>query len=87
MARIRFLHAVDLIVDPWHSAQAGKGVLRIVGTGRIIDAAALRENPDARIITDDSAAVCKVLGIVFPDPQVIQEGEAPEGVTGCDDTP
>lgn len=74
MARIRFLHTIDLVIDSWHPVSEGReGVLRIVGTGRIIDAATLREDSDSKIITDDPAAVCRVLGIAFPDEQVIGE--------------
>ena len=71
---IRYLHAENLVVDPWHLAStSGAGVLRIVGTNVIINAAAVREDPDAKIITDDPEAVCQVLGIPFPDVQVVQE--------------
>jgi hypothetical protein len=38
----------------------------------IIDVAALREDPLARIITDEPQAVCRLLGIAFPDEQVIE---------------
>jgi hypothetical protein len=70
--RIRLHQTVDLIIDCWHLAEAsGQGILRIAGTDRIIDASALREDPETRIITDDPRAVCRVLGIGFPDPQVI----------------
>jgi hypothetical protein len=72
--RIRFLHAVDLVQDPWHSAaRSGDGVLRITGTNVLIDAAALRADPLAHIITDEPQAVCRILGIPFPDMQVIEE--------------
>ncbi len=72
--RIRFLQAVEVIVDPWHSAcRPGKSVLRIKDTGRIIDAAILREDPNSRIITDDAQAVCRTMEIPFPDVQIIQE--------------
>jgi hypothetical protein len=72
--QIRFQQTVKLIIDPWHPAATGReGILRIVGTGRIIDASVLREDPDARIITDDCRFVCRVLGIEFPDFQVIEQ--------------
>lgn len=71
--RIRYLHAEDLIVDPWHpAAGSGTGVLRIAGTGRVVDIAALREDPNARIVTDDPEGVCRVLGVSFPDVQVLR---------------
>ncbi len=70
---IRYLHAENLILDPWHPAGgSGAGVLRIAGTGRILDAIALRAEPDTKIITDDPEQVCKVLGIPFPDRQIIE---------------
>ena len=69
--RIRFLHAENVVVDSWHPAcHSGAGVLRIVGTGRIIDVDALRGDSDAKIITDDPEQVCRVLGISYPDRQV-----------------
>jgi hypothetical protein len=72
--RARYLHAEDLVLDPYHPAAAvGEGLLRIIGTGRIIGAAALREDPDAKIITDDPETVCRVLGVEFPDVQVLRE--------------
>ena len=72
--KIRLQQTVNRIIDSWHpAASTGReGVLRITGTGRIIDAAVLREDPDARIITDNPRAVCRVLGIEFPDFQVIE---------------
>jgi hypothetical protein len=71
--RIRFLHIEDLIIDPYHAAAgSGAGVLRITGTSRIVDVAALREDPKARIITDDAEAVCRILRIPYPNPQVIE---------------
>ena len=71
---IRFLQSVNLVIDPWYLASRSReGVFRIVGTNRIVDAATLREDPDAKIITDDPEAVCRMLGIRFPDVQVIQE--------------
>ncbi len=69
--RIRYLHSVDLVVDPWHAS--GREVLRIVGTNRIINVGALREDPEARVITDQPEAVCRILGVSFPDRQVIEE--------------
>jgi hypothetical protein len=70
--RIRFLHAVNLVIDSWHPAAKSENVLRIVGTNRIVDAAALREDPEAKIITDDPETVCRVIGIPFPDRQVTE---------------
>lgn len=62
------------MLDPYHPAAAsGEGVLRIIGTGRVVDADALRADLEARIVTDDPEAICRVLGIPFPDPQVIEE--------------
>jgi hypothetical protein len=68
---IRFLHAENLVLDHWHPAcHSEAGILRIVGTGRIIDADTLREDPDAKILTDDPEQICGILGISFPDLQV-----------------
>jgi hypothetical protein len=70
---IRFLHSENVVVDQWHPAcHSGTGVLRIVGTGRIIDLDTLRQDQDAKIITDDPEQVCRILGIPYPDPQVIE---------------
>ncbi len=66
--RIRYLHTVDLIADSWHAS--GREVLRIVGTNRIVNLDTLREDPRQRIFTDDSQAVCRILGIPCPDVQV-----------------
>jgi len=69
--RIRYLHTVDLVLDPWHPAsKSSAGALRIVGTNLIIDAEVLRADPRARVITDDPEAVCRVLGIRHPDIQI-----------------
>jgi hypothetical protein len=71
---IRFLHVENSIIDYWHPAcSSGGGVVRIIGTGRIIDAATLRADSGSKIVTDDPEAVCRALGIHFPDPQVMQE--------------
>ena len=72
--RIHLLQPIALVIDPWHAAsRSHEGVLRIVGSNRIFNAAALRSDPEAKIITDDPGAVCRVLGIPFPDMQVIEE--------------
>ena len=70
--RIQYLHAESLIIDYWHPAGLAAGILRIMGTGRILNAATLRADPNAKIITDEPEQVCLALGIAFPDPQVIQ---------------
>jgi hypothetical protein len=63
-----------MVIDSWHpDSTSGDGILRIVNTNVIIDTQVLREDPDARIITADPGAVCRMLGIPFPDEQVIQE--------------
>ncbi len=67
---VRYLHSVPLVLDSWHLAGT---VLRIQGTNRIVDAATLREDPDAKILTDEPEAVCRVLGISFPDVQVVEK--------------
>ncbi len=69
--RIRYLHTVDLVTDPWHAS--GREVLRIVGSNRIINLDTLREDPRQRIFTDEPEAVCRILGVSFPDRQVIGE--------------
>lgn len=72
--QIQYLHAENLVIDRWHPAcGSADGILRIVGTGRIIDAAALREDPGARIVTDNPEDICRVLGISHPDQQIIKE--------------
>lgn len=72
--RIQYLHRESLVIDHWHSAYGfGKGVLRIAGTGRIVDASMLRADADAKIITDDREQVCRVLGIPYPDRQVAKD--------------
>ncbi len=71
--RIRFLHAENVVIDQWHPAcHSGAGVLRIVGTGRIIDVDALRGDPNAKIITDEPEQVCRVLDISYPDAQIVK---------------
>jgi hypothetical protein len=70
---IRYLHKVNLIADPWHPACLNKPVLRIVGTGQIMDAAMLRKDPEAKTITDYPETVCRLLGLAFPDEQVVKE--------------
>jgi hypothetical protein len=71
---IRFLHKTDLTLDLWHPfCESRRGILRIVGTGVIIDAEALRADADQKIITDEPETICEVLGIPFPDEQVVQE--------------
>jgi hypothetical protein len=70
---MRFLHTENLLLDHWHPAcPSGAGILRIVGTGRIIDVETLREDPHAMIIADGPAQVCRVLAIPYPDRQIIE---------------
>mgnify|MGYP007084709382 CR=1 FL=1 len=42
--------------------------------GRIIDGASLHDDPNARIVTNNPEAVCRALGVPYPDAQVV-EGE------------
>jgi len=71
---IRFLHSENVMIDSWHPAcHSDAGVLRIVGTGRIIDIDTLRKDQDAKIITDNPEQICRILEIPYPDPQVIQK--------------
>jgi len=72
LMHIHFLHTDELVIA-WRQ-DPEKNALRIAGRGgRIIDAAALREDPTSRIITDDPQAVCRLLGMPFPDVQVIKQ--------------
>lgn len=71
--RIRYLHKTDLIFDERYPASGPKGCLRIKSTGRIVDVAALRTDPDSRIYSDDPQTVCKILGLSFPDDQVVEQ--------------
>jgi len=49
-----------------------RGVLRYRGSSVEVDGAGLHADPAARIITDEPERVCLVLGVSFPDPQVVR---------------
>lgn len=77
---IQFLHSEELIIDPWHPVcKNGAAVLRIVGTGRIIDPDILRADPNSKIITDAPQLVCMLLGIQYPDRQIKARKRRPRG--------
>ncbi len=80
--KARLYHSDPLTLDSWHPAGSGAGVLRITGTGRIVDAAVLRKDPRQRIFTDEPEAVCRILGVSFPDRQVYDERAALDGFIG-----
>jgi hypothetical protein len=72
--KIQYLHAENLIIDCWHPARGSDaGVLRIHGTGQLIDASVLRSDPRSKIFTDEPETICRLLGIRFPDAQVIEK--------------
>ncbi len=48
-----------------------RGGLRYRGSPVVVDGAALKANRGAKILTDEPERVCLLLGIPFPDPQVV----------------
>lgn len=66
------------VVEETLIADHTRSVVRFRGSSVTFDGADLHRDPEARILTDEPEIVCLLLGIPYPDPQVIRSEQTNE---------